>query len=134
MNFDKSRVYTALNADELKVGSKVIVANALQTLKKHVAHESSNTVTLVGISDESYSDRFFDGTTNWCLAYLVEEPKEKQLEWIDLKLGDVITNGKYIVMVTEINKDCEDGLPVFAGHKWFNNDRLIGWVKVENEN
>lgn len=27
MEFDKSRVYTALNADELKVGSQVIVGD-----------------------------------------------------------------------------------------------------------
>lgn len=33
MDFDKSKVYTALNADELKLGSKVIVADDLKTLK-----------------------------------------------------------------------------------------------------
>ena len=31
MEFDKNRVYTALNADELKVGSTVIVANDLRS-------------------------------------------------------------------------------------------------------
>ena len=29
MEFDKSRVYTALNADELKVGSQVIVGDSV---------------------------------------------------------------------------------------------------------
>ena len=29
MEFDKSKVYTALNADELEVGSMVIVADSL---------------------------------------------------------------------------------------------------------
>lgn len=33
MEFDKSRVYSTLNADELKVGSKVIVAETLTHLK-----------------------------------------------------------------------------------------------------
>ena len=36
MKFDKSRVYTALNADELKVGSKVIVADSVRALKNAV--------------------------------------------------------------------------------------------------
>ena len=36
MEFDKSRVYTIVNADELKVGSKVIVADSLGLLKRLV--------------------------------------------------------------------------------------------------
>ena len=37
MEFDKSRVFTTVNADELKVGSKVIVADNLASLKRRVA-------------------------------------------------------------------------------------------------
>lgn len=33
MEFDKNKVYTALNADEVKVGSEVIVANSPASLK-----------------------------------------------------------------------------------------------------
>ena len=40
MEFDKNKVYTALNADELKVGSKVIVANYLESLKAQVEANS----------------------------------------------------------------------------------------------
>ncbi len=36
MEFDKSRVYTSVNADELKVGSKVIVGDNLLELKECV--------------------------------------------------------------------------------------------------
>lgn len=36
MEFDKSRVYTSLNADELKRGDKVFVANSLNSLKRFV--------------------------------------------------------------------------------------------------
>lgn len=36
MDFDKSRVYTAVNADELKDGSKVYVADSIDTLKRYV--------------------------------------------------------------------------------------------------
>lgn len=33
MKFDKNKVFTALNADELPIGSKVIVADNLASLK-----------------------------------------------------------------------------------------------------
>lgn len=36
MEFDKSKVFTALNADELKVGSKVICAFSIVDLKRRV--------------------------------------------------------------------------------------------------
>lgn len=34
MEFDVNKVYTAVNANELKVGDKVILANDLDTLRK----------------------------------------------------------------------------------------------------
>jgi len=36
MKFDKSRVYTAVNADELKIGSKCIFADTVKALRKKV--------------------------------------------------------------------------------------------------
>ena len=36
MEFDESKVYTALNADKLKIGSEVIVADDLMHLKSFV--------------------------------------------------------------------------------------------------
>lgn len=39
MEFDKSRVYTVLNADELQIGSKVILGNTLSELKEAVEVE-----------------------------------------------------------------------------------------------
>lgn len=36
MEFDESRVYTTLNADELKIGSTIIVADNLMELKHRV--------------------------------------------------------------------------------------------------
>lgn len=35
MEFDKSRIYTSVNADELRAGDKVIVANTLYDLRKN---------------------------------------------------------------------------------------------------
>ena len=36
MEFDKSRVYTAVNADELPIGSKCIFADTVKALRKKV--------------------------------------------------------------------------------------------------
>ena len=41
MEFDKSRVYTALNADELKVGCKVIIADDIASLCVCVKNEKN---------------------------------------------------------------------------------------------
>lgn len=38
---------------------------------------------------------------------MTEEPKEKQLKWNDLKLGDVIIHNNLMAMVTKIDKDGE---------------------------
>ena len=76
MNFDKSRVYTALNAEELKVGSKVIVADSLLELKENISN-----LRLIKIFEEFKLERgghkfLCDDGFTYHLAYLVEEPKE----------------------------------------------------------
>ena len=73
MEFDKNRVYTAVNADELKPGDKVIVADDLDTLKRCVKDNSPiDTLRMVG--DEDYLFRFGvkDNWVSFALAYLVE--------------------------------------------------------------
>lgn len=85
MEFDKSRVYTALNADELKVGSKVIVANTIGNLKELVEQNMAELSDLARI-DNTYSDRRFvvnedtDRINSFAFAYLISEPEEKN--WI----------------------------------------------------
>lgn len=80
MNFDKGRVYTALNAEELEVGSKVIVADDLFDLKESVLkHRLPKTIKK--IESEDCEHRFLcDDDFHYALAYLVEESKEKKLE------------------------------------------------------
>lgn len=82
MEFDKSKVYTALNADELKPGSKVICANYLESLKTQVQANSypSYVVELSQIMGTSSTNRFGVGDETFNLAYLVSEPEEK--DWI----------------------------------------------------
>ena len=132
MEFDKSKVYTALNADELKVGSKVILADSLECIKHYVKRNQSIDIdTLVEVREERFIARFFNGSATYNLAYLVSEPEEKKLKWTDLKIGDVITNGRYISMVTKIDKDGRYNSHIYAGDGWIGDSELEEWVKVE---
>lgn len=76
MEFDKSRVYTALNADELKIGSEVIVADVLQDLKDKIK-KSCVAVHLKEILSETSPFRFkIKNGTAYSFAYLISPPKE----------------------------------------------------------
>ena len=82
MEFDKNRVYTALNADELELGSTVIVADSLQGLKDRVNKSASDEdyISRIGsILPETAIHRF---KTLWGgeypLAYLISPPKEPE--------------------------------------------------------
>lgn len=137
MEFDKSRVYTALNADELKVDSKVIVADDLSSLKTRVI-EKDWVFTLKKIWGTSSKDRFevlTGGRFNLC--YLVSEPEEKELKeekklkWTDLKIGDIICRDGLSCMITCVcNNDTTNFHVCFNGN-WHNDYELEDWEKVE---
>ncbi len=76
MEFDKSRVYTAVNADELPIGSKCIFADSVYELYEKLKDKDVESYiwNLTGILTDSYVDRFEAGETNYCLAYLIEPP------------------------------------------------------------
>ena len=80
MEFNKSKVYTALNADELKIGSKVIVGDNLSELKENVLkHRLPKTIKVVESEDNEH--RFLcDDSFHYALAYLVSVPEIK--DWI----------------------------------------------------
>lgn len=81
MEFDKSRIYTAVNADELQIGSKVILSNVLSELKEAVEVEKEEAIqNLAIIRGENEvlrftGDKYHSGYT---LAYLIEPPAEKK--------------------------------------------------------
>ena len=131
MEWDKSRVYTALNADELKIGSKVIAANDIEELKTRF--ENDDCVALCGIRDESYPQRFVVSKyAPSILCYLVSEPEEKILKWTDLKIGDVVKRDNLIAMVTAINlKPDSKTFHISIDGVWFADDELKSWEKVE---
>ena len=72
MEFNKSRVYTCLNADELHPGDKVICADCMADLKEFV-QKATETEELVCILSENNNDRFNIGDgVSYNLAYLIE--------------------------------------------------------------
>lgn len=135
MKFDKSKVYTALNADELKVGSTVVVANDLSSLKTKVQF-GSYSVTLLKIWGTSSTNRFEvtsmnDGLENrYNLCYLISSPKEKKPKWTDLKLGDIITNGNKTCIITLIDATSQYHI-LAGGYEWLSDEELDEWEKVE---
>lgn len=80
MEFDKSRVYTALNADEVKVGSKGYFADNVRCLEEEVQNEDSMYFGEIEEIRGTYlSYRFCGvGEAPYNLFYLVEEPEEKK--------------------------------------------------------
>lgn len=98
MEFDKRKVYTAVNADELKVGDKVYIADNIYDLQHDVENEQN-----AGFIQEIYpcdtTARFrakychSELYDEYCLAYLVERAKEKKYrpyESIDEFVSDFI--------------------------------------------
>lgn len=136
MEFDKSKVYTSVNADELKVGSKVICADSMGQLKAKV-HEGEEIETLTNVAGDFCLYRFETNDAAYILAYLVEKPEEKKLKWTDLKMGDIVSNQTETRMVIGINTsglvNIDDGCisHVNLGGTWADDEDLAEWEKVE---
>ena len=88
MEFDKSRVFSAVNADELKVGSKVYVSDNMHYLRECV-EDNFESCILTRVMSEKEAKRFcIDDKSNekWQLAYLIEPPaKPKYKPFENLK-------------------------------------------------
>lgn len=76
MEFDKSRVYTALNAEDLPIGSKCIFADDLDSLREKVQEVEFHVSKLTAVELDCEIYRFDDNDDAYALAYLVELPKE----------------------------------------------------------
>lgn len=82
MEFNKAKVFTALNADKVKIGSKGYYADNLKTLKERVNSHSERWCGEVDkIYDTGSTYRFaIKNNTEFALFYLVEEPEEKKYQ------------------------------------------------------
>ena len=78
MEFDKSRVYTAVNADELRVGSKCIFADTVKALRKKVQADdyAQYVQPFIRLHDNGYDVQFLADCYTYNYAYLIEPPAE----------------------------------------------------------
>lgn len=108
MEFDKSRVYTALNADELKVGDLVIVANSIGVLRRDV-HDNEEPYPLEKIESEYSSERFVCQRYYFSLAYLVGRKGENKDEIINKLKNEIKELKTHCRAVDDVNakmKNC----------------------------
>ena len=113
MEFDKTRVYTALNADEVKIGSKGYFADSINDLKKKV-NDGNVLLTLTKIYGEESATRFsISPISSYILFYLVEEPKEKIYRPYD----DITEMPNGAMLDTVVSRDGTRLLITAAEHK-----------------
>ena len=101
MEFDKSRVYTALNADELQIGSRCFFSDTVRGLRRKVEEESdANRVeTFYRLHNKGGDDLFVGNNYAYCYAYLIEppaEPKYKPFESIDKAMEAIKKHGGWV--------------------------------------
>ena len=100
MELDKSRVYTAVNADELKIGSRCIFANTILSLREEVESLKGGEFIgeLIAILDDNLVNRLKGEKGASPLAYLIEppaEPKYKPFESVE-KAMEVIKKTRWV--------------------------------------
>ena len=101
MEFDKSRVYTALNADELQIGSKCIFADTIRGLRRKVGEEKDTNCaeTFYRLHNDGGDDSFVGNDCAYCYAYLIEppaKPKYKPFKDIDKAMEAIKKHGGWI--------------------------------------
>ena len=138
MEFDKSRVYTAVNADELRIGDRVILGDSLSELREEVEAEKEAAIqNLMIIHGENMSFRFTGDKyhSGRSLAYLIEppaEPKYKPFESVDKAMEAIKAHGRYVIktnnmmsafLVTEDDKDQGESR-IFIDGYWYSLQEL----------
>ena len=102
MEFDKSRVYTSVNAHGLKIGSKCIFADTLGALSAKVQRkEYKDFITILKrIYDDGFYNRFDTGDDLFCFAYLIESPSKpmtyKPFESVDKAMDAIKKHGGWL--------------------------------------
>lgn len=99
MGFDKSKVYTALNADELKLGSKCVFADTINDLRKYTQDKDVDTYVqrLKCLYGDEYSARFIaDDKSLYTYAYLIDEPQYKPFESVDKAMEALRSHGAWV--------------------------------------
>lgn len=99
MEFDKSRVFSAVNADELKIGSDCFFADTIFHLRKEVT-DGFISSTLERIESDDFTARFVDdGGYRYIYAYLIEppsKPKYRSFESVDKAMEAIKAHGGWV--------------------------------------
>ena len=99
MEFDKTRIYTAVNADELKIGSKCIFADTVRGLRRKVEEDIDCVETFYRLHNNGGDDLFVGNDCAYCYAYLIElpaEPKHKPFEDVYKAMEVIIKHGGWV--------------------------------------
>ena len=130
MKFDKTKVYTALNADELKIGSKCIFSNTIKSLQQRIQEENTADYvdTFTGLYDDGSEIQFSNGLLVYTYAYLIETP-ERQKKWgykpfssiekakeIIANHGGWVKDKKYNVQLLVLGFDDDNGFFIGNGY------------------
>lgn len=117
MEFDKSRVYTELNADEVKIGSKGYFSDNLWDLMKKVERNNKDYLRTVSfIKDKTITNRFLitDNISSYHFFYLVEEEEEK---WRPYKDTDEMIYD-FLKRYNSYNGNCNKNNPMYNPLIW----------------
>ena len=146
MEFDKSRVYTALNADELPIGSRCVFADTIHDLRKKVESDSvqRHVYVLRAVRDGCEKERFEeDVNTTFLLAYLIEppsKPKYRPFESVEKAMDAIKKHGGWVkdggagctFLVLGYGKHKED-FSIYIGSEWASlEDLFIDYVFADD--
>ena len=129
MEFDKSRVYTTLNANELQIGSKCIFADTVKGLRRKVEEDTDCVETFYRLHNDGGDDLFVGNDCAYCYAYLIEPPsvpKYKPFESIDKAREAINKHGGWVshrdcknyFFITGYLPDLNEGIGICIGLVW----------------
>ena len=129
MEFDKSRVYTAVNADELQRGSKCVFADTVKGLRRRVEEDANCVETFYRLYNNGCDDSFVGNDCAYCYAYLIEppaEPKYKPFESIDKAREAIDKHGGWVsrrdcknyFFITGYIPNLDNGVKICIGPIW----------------
>ena len=101
MEFDKSRVFSAVNADELPIGSKCIFADTVKALRKKVQADdyTQYVQSFIRLHDNSGDVQFLADCYLYNYAYLVEPPagaKYRPFESVESAMDAIKKHGGWV--------------------------------------
>jgi len=101
MEFDKSHVFSAVNADELPIGSKCIFADTVKALRKKVQADdyAQYVQPFIRLHDNGYDVQFLADCYTYAYAYLIEppsKPKYRPFESVEKAMEAIWKHGGWI--------------------------------------